>query len=552
MIILFLISLSCGTTILPLFDLGGLDNPQIPILLVVCKDLTAQCNQLQRIVNKTQEALKLEFPEIDSFVTTSHELFKLENDPAMVLLRPKEPLIEYKEAWQTSVMTEWVFHYISPATKKVKSIIELDELLNTNEGIFVVFYSTKNEIEEMSEFEQIAEVSGNSETFFVSAVGEEFSFSIDNGRNYTVKITQKMNNFTHTFEMKSEGMKEFIFNNIFPIFTNFDQEYISDINNRYLLWMFYNKTSDVNLEKEIYEIAIEKRNVLVATKFDVFNFPEQMEKFGLKEAPAIALLHKNQRTAYPYNGTLEKSGITNFIENVLEGKVPAYLKSRNQNEIVESNEISSNELEKIKNEEKCMIVVAATLRAYKKRVVEPLIKRLQNVKIYFLDLNTDELPESYEIDEVPFALIFSTKDNKKQNVIINEGKLITQDALSSKMSELCDGITDSGHVEVVGEDTITEDYKGEFDEMMKNLGLANADLEDFDLEENSEESEEANKIIEDLIKKMQEDNNTQNINIDEDWNVNGIDESKKGSDFINEDSQNEKKDDDIQKEKDEL
>ncbi|GAB1226604.1 hypothetical protein ENUP19_0298G0059 [Entamoeba nuttalli] len=507
--------------VLPPFDSTILSNPQIPILLVACKVFDEKCNQLQRIVNKTQVSLAEEFPNLISSVTEYSvvETLKPQNEPSLFILRPNEKPVEYTEAWQTSMVRNWVFQMMLPITTDVKTMEELDKILNSETPIVVVLFTYEKNIDIIMKYKAIAEIQASDEVLFVNAVGDEFVSKFNN-KEYTVKIRHRIGNQTHFFEAdNSTDLITFISNGIFPLYSVFDPMYIHDINDRYILWVFFNQTLNEQYDQLFSEIAIKYHNKMVVTKFDIHSFPEQLEKYGLKTAPSIAILHKNQRTSYPFNGTLTKESVNKFIHDVFNGEAKPYLQSRKREDVGED-EIVSNDLQEYIHKDKCVVIVGCTTQYFRKVWVDPLRKRLPDAKTYFMNLDEDELPPEYDFDDLPIVLIFP---ENKTLISIKDGIQLSQDAIAEKVLEVCGG-TDNGHIEVIEEGLKEQEYQGQYDDYMKSLGLSNADLEDIDdIEDGSNDS-----TFEDLLKQMNEDNYDEENEFDgsEDFDSNGIEQNE--------------------------
>ncbi|KAL7715108.1 Thioredoxin [Entamoeba marina] len=511
------------TTILSPFEVTVEDNPQFPILLVACKEFDNRCLQLQRIVNRTTTLLASDIPDLVGAVApySATESITPKNEPTLVLLRPNNPPIEYVDAWQTTLVANWAFQLIQPVTIDVSTTQELDSILNKEYDIVVVLYQKDTTNEQTVDFKNIAELQGRENIVFVIATGDNFNHILDNKQTLVkihVKVGDKNQVFVHD---GSEDLDLFISKGIFPLFSDFDPEYVQELNERYVLWLFYNKTLDESFEPFMLEIALQQRDTLVIVKFDIEMYPEQLAKYGVNDVPSLSIMHPNQRTTYPFTGEITKTNVLQFIDDVMNNKAQPFLMSRDMNE-VEEGEIVGNVFEEYTHRDECVVVIGCVstelCNDYKYEVFNPLRQRLEDTKVYYLRLDTDELPPSYEINDVPIIYIFP-----KNNSLIEVDNPLdkSQDDIAHIVIDICGG-NDLGHVDV--KPRIKEkDYEGQFDEIMKSLGLKSADLEDIDdvLFENDESDE-----YEDLLQQMDNDwaegFNAEDINLEEDFDIDDI------------------------------
>nr|AMM62653.1 conotoxin-specific protein disulfide isomerase (cspdi) [Conus geographus] len=280
------------------------------------------------------EGSNIKLAEVD--VTAETDLadkFNITGYPTIKFFISGEPM-EYTGGRQTSNFINWLKKKTGPPAKDVKTSEEAKTFIDSDEVIVMGFFKDQ-EGKGAAAFKKIA---AEIEDVSFGITSEDSVFKEHKMKKDGVVLFKKFdegrNDFSGDFE--KAAMSKFVKDNRLPLINEFTQEiaeklFTGDVQN--YLMLFVKKEEAKDTLDTFKAAAGEFKGKVLFIYLDTANKESEqiMEFFGLKAAdtPAMRLIYLGEDLAKykPESDSLDKSTMTKFVQDFLDGKLKPYLKA---------------------------------------------------------------------------------------------------------------------------------------------------------------------------------------------------------------------------------
>nr|AMM62655.1 conotoxin-specific protein disulfide isomerase (cspdi) [Conus textile] len=298
-----------------------------------CKNLAPVYSEVAKKL--MDEGSNIKLAKVD--VTVEKDLaanFNVTGYPTIKFFISGEPM-EYTGGRQTSDIINWLKKKTGPPAKEVKTCEEAKTFIDSDEVIVMGFFKDQ-EGKGAAAFKKIA-AEIDDVAFGITSednVFKEHKMKKD-GVVLFKKFDEGRNGFSGDFE--EAAMSKFIKDNYLPLINEFTQDaaqklFTGDVKS--YLMLFVKKEGAKDILDTFKAAAGEFKGKVLFIYLDtaIEEHERVMEVFGLKAAdtPAMCLIQLDEDLVKykPESDSLDKSTMTKFVQDFLDGKLKPYLKSQ--------------------------------------------------------------------------------------------------------------------------------------------------------------------------------------------------------------------------------
>nr|AMM62661.1 conotoxin-specific protein disulfide isomerase variant 4 [Conus bullatus] len=297
------------------------------------------CKSLALVYSETagklmEEGSNIKLAKVDA--TVEKDLagkFNVTSYPTIKFFISGEPM-EYTGGRQTSNFINWLKKKTGSPAKDVKTSEEAKTFIDSDEVIVMGFFKDQED-EGAAAFKKIA---AEIEDIAFGITSEESVFKEHKMKKDGVVLFKKFDEGRSDFsgDFGEAAMSKFVKDNRLPLVNEFSQEiaktlFTGDVQS--YLMLFIKKEEAKDTLDTFKAVASEFKGKVLFIYLDTAKEENEhiMGFFGLKaaDAPAMRLIYLDEDLAKykPESDSLDKSTMTKFVQDFLDGKLKTYLKS---------------------------------------------------------------------------------------------------------------------------------------------------------------------------------------------------------------------------------